>query len=113
MNPNYEELYKEGKTAAEAVDRLDRILTLLRSPEGCPWDREQTHESLKVCLVEEAYEVNEAIDNEDWDNLEEELGDVLLQVLFHGGLGKEASRFDLRTIANRECEKMLRRHPHV
>ena len=62
MNPNYEELYKEGKTAAEAVDRLDRILTLLRSPEGCPWDREQTHSSIRRNFLEETYEVLDAID---------------------------------------------------
>ncbi len=109
----YEELYKEGKTDQEAVERLRKIIALLRSDEGCPWDRAQTHESLKVCLIEEAYEVTEAIDNLDWDNLEEELGDVLLQVVFHGDLGREEGRFDLASIANRECEKMIRRHPHV
>jgi tetrapyrrole methylase family protein / MazG family protein len=109
----YEELYVEGKTASDAVERLRRIIALLRSKKGCPWDQAQTHKSLKVCLVEEAYEVNEAIDNEDWDNLEEELGDVLLQVVFHGDLGEAEGNFDLKTIANRECEKMIRRHPHV
>lgn len=109
----YEELYEEGRTTAEAIERLQKIISLLRSEEGCPWDKEQTHESLKVCLIEEAYEVTEAIDNLDWDNLEEELGDVLLQVVFHGDLGKEEGRFDLRSIANRVCDKMIRRHPHV
>ena len=109
----YEELYKEGNTAADAVDRLIKIIALLRSEEGCPWDKAQTHESLKVCLIEEAYEVTEAIDNLDWDNLEEELGDVLLQVVFHGDLGQSTGKFDLKSIANRECEKMIRRHPHV
>lgn len=113
MNKKYAELYKQGNTAEAAVDRLNRIIRLLRSEEGCPWDREQTHKSLQVCLVEEAYEVNEAIDNEDWDNLEEELGDVLLQVIFHGGLGQDENRFDLKSIANRESDKMIRRHPHV
>lgn len=109
----YEEFYVEGKTPAEAVERLRRIIEFLRSEDGCPWDKVQTHESLKVCMVEEAYEVNEAVDNLDWDNLEEELGDVLLQVVFHGSLGVSEGRFDLQSIANRECEKMLRRHPHV
>ncbi|MGI6734128.1 MAG: nucleoside triphosphate pyrophosphohydrolase [Anaerovoracaceae bacterium] len=109
----YEELYKEGKTAAEAIERLQKVISLLRSENGCPWDKAQTHESLKVCLVEEAYEVSEAIDNLDWDNLEEELGDVLLQVVFHGDLGQAEGIFDLRSIANRVCEKMIRRHPHV
>jgi tetrapyrrole methylase family protein/MazG family protein len=109
----YEELYKKGKTTAEAIDRLQKIISLLRSERGCPWDKAQTHDSLKVCLIEEAYEVTEAIDNLDWDNLEEELGDVLLQVVFHGDLGEEEGKFDLRSIANRVCEKMIRRHPHV
>lgn len=109
----YEELYKEGETAAEAVDRLRKIITLLRSSEGCPWDKAQTYESLKVCLIEEAYEVIEAVDKKDWDNLEEELGDLLLQVVFYGDMGQEEGRFDIKTIANRECEKMIRRHPHV
>lgn len=109
----YEELYIEGKTAKEAVYRLQKIIKLLRSDAGCPWDRVQTHESLKVCMVEEAYEVNEAIDNKNWENLEEELGDVLLQVIFHSELGEDEGVFDLRSIANRECDKMLRRHPHV
>ncbi len=113
MQEKFKEYLKEGTTAAEAVVRLDRILALLRSEEGCPWDRAQTHKSLQVCMVEEAYEVNEAIDNEDWDNLEEELGDVLLQVLFHAGLAEENRLFDLKSVANRECEKMIRRHPHV
>lgn len=109
----YEELYNEGATAAEAVDRLCRILRLLRSEEGCPWDKVQTHDSLRVCMIEEAYEVVDAIEKEEWEHLEEELGDVLLQVVFHSGLGQEAGRFDLKTVANRECEKMIRRHPHV
>ncbi|MGI6751431.1 MAG: nucleoside triphosphate pyrophosphohydrolase [Anaerovoracaceae bacterium] len=107
------ELYKEAETAGKAVERLKKIIEILRSDEGCPWDREQTHSSIRWCLVEEAYEVNEAIENHDWDNLEEELGDVLLQVVFHGEMGQEKDRFDLRSIANRECEKMIRRHPHV
>ncbi|NLP30734.1 MAG: nucleoside triphosphate pyrophosphohydrolase [Clostridiales bacterium] len=109
----FEDLYLEGKTDEEAVKRLAKIISILRSEEGCPWDKAQTHESLKPCLVEEAYEVLEAIDNKDWDNLEEELGDVLLQVIFHSDLGKEEGKFDLKSIANRECEKMIRRHPHI
>ena len=110
---NYEDLYQEGKTAEEAVARLSNIIGTLRGEGGCPWDQAQTHESLKICLIEEAYEVTEAIDKEDWDNLEEELGDVLLQVIFHGHLGKEMEKFDLKSIANRESDKMIARHPHV
>lgn len=113
MDGKYEKFYEEAKTAEDAIKRLADIIALLRSKEGCPWDKAQSHQSLKSCLIEEAYEVAEAIDNNDMDNLEEELGDVLLQVVFHGDLGKEANEFDLRSIANRECEKMLRRHPHV
>ncbi|HZK02384.1 MAG TPA: nucleoside triphosphate pyrophosphohydrolase, partial [Anaerovoracaceae bacterium] len=109
----YKELYKEGKTAADAVERLKNIISVLRSDEGCPWDKAQTYESIKACLIEEAYEVTEAVDNEDWDNLEEELGDVLLQVVFYADMGGTEGKFDLRSIANRECDKMLHRHPHV
>ena len=109
----YKELYVEGNTAAEAVDRLKKIIEVLRSEDGCPWDKVQTYESIKSCLIEEAYEVTEAVDNKDWDNLEEELGDVLLQVVFYGDLGEEDGKFDLKSIANRECDKMLYRHPHV
>ena len=113
MEKEYEKYYKEGKTAEEAVKRLAEIIALLRSEEGCPWDKVQTHKSLRPCLIEEAYEAVDAIDNEDFDNLEEELGDVLLQVVFHANLGSEEQKFDLCSIANRECEKMIRRHPHV
>ena len=113
MREEYAKYYEEGKTAEEAVKRLVDIIALLRSEEGCSWDKAQTHKSIRSCLVEEAYEAADAIDNEDFDNLEEELGDVLLQVVFHGDLGGAAHKFDLRSIANRECEKMIRRHPHV
>lgn len=113
MREEYAKYYVEGKTAEEAVKRLADIIALLRSEEGCPWDKEQTHKSLRSCLVEEAYEAADAIDNEDFDNLEEELGDVLLQVVFHANLGSEEQKFDLCSIANRECDKMIRRHPHV
>lgn len=105
--------YEPGNTAGEAVERLKTILSVLRGEQGCPWDRAQDHKSLKRCLIEEAYEVTEAIDREDVDNLEEELGDVLLQVVFHSHLGEEQGEFDLKSVANRICEKMIRRHPHV
>jgi len=87
------------------------IIRVLRKE--CPWDREQTHASLKKCLIEETYETIDAINNEDLDNLEEELGDVLLQVVFHSNLAEENDDFDFIGVTNRECEKMLRRHPHV
>jgi tetrapyrrole methylase family protein/MazG family protein len=113
MKEKYEKYYEEGKTTEEAIKRLEEILAVLRGDDGCLWDRAQTHKSIRSCMLEEAYEAADAIDKEDFDNLEEELGDVLLQVVFHANLAKEEQRFDLRSIANRECDKMLRRHPHV
>jgi len=113
MIEEYAKYYVEGKSTEEAIKRLADIIALLRSEEGCPWDKAQTHKSIRSCLLEEAYEVADAIDKEDFDNLEEELGDVLLQVIFHANLGTEEQKFDLRSIANRESDKMLRRHPHV
>lgn len=113
MREEYAKFYEEGKTTEEAIRRLMDIISLLRSEEGCPWDHAQTHQSIRGCLIEEAYEAADAIDKQDDDNLEEELGDVLLQVVFHANLGEETGKFDLTSITNRECEKMLRRHPHV
>ena len=106
-----EEIGAEGKTQEEALARFSRILTALRR--DCPWDRAQTHESLRICMLEEAYEVCEAIDRQDESNLREELGDVLLQVLFHSQLAMEKGLFDLREVINGACEKLIRRHPHV
>ncbi|WP_051280688.1 nucleoside triphosphate pyrophosphohydrolase [Anaerovorax odorimutans] len=111
MDKNYESFYIEANTAEGALKRLMSIIKVLR--QKCPWDKVQTHESLKQCLIEESYEVIDAIDKGDFDNLEEELGDVFLQVVFHADLGDEEKKFDFKSIANRECEKMLRRHPHV
>lgn len=112
MNKNkYEGLLKPGNTDGEALERLISIIEILRVE--CPWDKEQTHESLKQCLIEEAYEVCEAIDRKDGANLREELGDVLLQVVFHSSLCKEKEMFGMESVINDECEKMIRRHPHV
>ncbi|WP_130861535.1 nucleoside triphosphate pyrophosphohydrolase [Bacilliculturomica massiliensis] len=109
----YEEYYRPAETDAEAVERLKEIIHILRGENGCPWDREQTHESLRRCLIEETYEVIDAIEKKDADNLEEELGDVLLQVVMHSEIGEESGRFSLKTVANRVSDKMIRRHPHV
>ena len=109
----YEELLKTAETDEAAVKRLVDVIAVLRAPGGCPWDREQTHESLKRPMIEEAYEVIEAIEKCDDANLREELGDVLLQVVFHANIAREENRFALKDIANEECEKMIRRHPHV
>ncbi|WP_077612612.1 MazG family protein [Clostridium sp. Marseille-P2415] len=92
---------------------LVNITNKLRSEHGCPWDREQTHESLKKCLEEESGEVLNAIDQEDMENLCEELGDVLFQVMLHSQIAKERGDFTIDDVVNGICEKMIRRHPHV
>ena len=89
------------------------IIRKLRSKDGCPWDKEQTHESLKTCLIEECYETIEAINNSDKENLCEELGDILLQVALHSAIAEEKEEFTIDDVITEECEKMIRRHPHV
>ena len=93
--------------------KLVNVMTTLRSKEGCAWDREQTHESLKPCLIEESYEVLEAIEKEDMYNLCEELGDLLLQVVFHTQLATEEHDFELQDVLRGVIQKLIRRHPHV
>lgn len=95
------------------VDDLREIVRLLRAPGGCPWDREQTHESIRRNFLEEAYEVAEAIDEQSPAHLREELGDVLLQVLFHSCIEEEAGRFSLDDVADTVSKKLIFRHPHV
>ena len=92
---------------------LKKIMKLLRGPGGCPWDSEQTHESIRRNLLEEAYEAAEAIDGGGREELIEELGDVLMQVLFHAEIAEEAGSFNLDDIADATCKKLIRRHPHV
>ena len=92
---------------------LRRIVAILRHPGGCPWDREQTHESLRRCTLEETCEVLEAIDRKDDALLCEELGDLLLQVVFHASLAEDGGRFTLDDVADGICKKMIYRHPHV
>jgi len=96
-----------------AMDRLRAITHRLRAPGGCPWDAEQTHDSLVPNLIEEAYEVVDTIARKDYEHLREELGDLLLQVVFHSELAEEAGRFDLDAVAHEICNKLVRRHPHV
>ena len=93
--------------------RLVRIMERLQEPGGCPWDREQTHESLKPYMIEEAYEALDAIDRESYGDLKEELGDVLLQVVFHSVLARRFDRFEIDEVIDSASEKMVRRHPHV
>jgi len=92
---------------------LLEIMKMLRAPGGCPWDREQDHHSIRENMIEEAYEVVEAIDNDDVENLREELGDVLLQVVFHSEMESEAGRFSFDDVCHDICEKLIIRHPHV
>lgn len=95
------------------LDPLVDVMARLRGPQGCPWDREQDHRSLRPYMIEEAYEAVDAIDSGDTDKLVEELGDVLLQVVFHSQLGREANRFTINDVIRRVTDKMIRRHPHV
>ena len=95
------------------IQDLLQIVNILRSPGGCPWDREQTHRSIRACLIEETYEAIEAIDTGNVELLKEELGDVLLQVVFHANLEEEAGRFDFEQVADGICKKLIIRHPHV
>ncbi|XOQ49123.1 MAG: nucleoside triphosphate pyrophosphohydrolase [Eubacteriales bacterium] len=95
------------------MDDLLKIMEILRSPEGCPWDREQTHQSIRNNFIEETYEAVEAIDNNDTDLLKEELGDVLLQVVFHAQLEKEKNSFGFSDVVDGIVKKLIVRHPHV
>ena len=95
------------------MDDLLNIMALLRSPGGCPWDREQTHQSIRRNMLEEAYEVAEAIDQQDTAHLQEELGDVLLQVVFHARMAQEAGQFAFDDVVDGICKKLVFRHPHV
>ncbi len=97
----------------DPIRRLVEILALLRAPDGCPWDREQTHDSLRGSLLEEAHEVIAAIDARDMPNLREELGDLLLHVAFHAQLADERGDFNFEDVAAAACAKMIRRHPHI
>ena len=96
------------------LDDVPLIVKSLRDPEtGCPWDKEQTHESIRKDLIEETYEVADAIDRADMDNLEEELGDLLMQIALHSEIEKEKGSFDIDDVADRLCKKLVLRHPHV
>lgn len=94
-------------------EQLVDIMRRLRAPGGCPWDAEQTHESLTRYLLEETYEVIEAIDEKSSQHLKEELGDLLLQPVFHSAIAEEAGQFNIDDVIGTLCEKLIRRHPHV
>ncbi len=100
-------------TTGELFERAVSIMAQLRGPGGCPWDREQTFDSIKPYTLEETYEVLEAIDNRDWDELQGELGDLLLQVLFYSQMAGEEQRFSINEVLERLSTKLVNRHPHV
>ncbi len=104
-----QELIKEQYS----FDDLRAVVKQLREPDGCPWDRAQTHESMHDCMIEEAFEVIEAVNNKDVDNLREELGDVLLQVLMHSLIAEEEGEFTFSQVVDELAKKLVRRHPHV
>ena len=103
--------YPEKETYG--MEDLIRIMELLRSENGCPWDRKQTHQSIRKDLIEETYEAAEAIDLDDQSLLKEELGDVLFQVVFHSRIAEEEGHFDFEQVCDGICRKMIERHPHV
>jgi MazG family protein len=96
-----------------AIEELRQTIARLRAPGGCPWDQEQTHASLTRCLIDECSELLDTIDRLDMPHMREELGDVLIQVVFHAQLAEEAGHFDLDAVAREVNEKLIRRHPHV
>ena len=100
-------------TQTKNMARLLRIMARLRGPDGCPWDREQTHQSIRHNLIEECYETLDALDAGQMDAFKDELGDLLLQVVFHAQMASEAGTFDFDGVAKSICEKLVRRHPHV
>lgn len=108
------EKIKELKDKKEyTFDDLQSIMRILRSPEGCPWDREQDHKSIRKNFIEETYEVCEAIDTDNPVLMCEELGDVMMQVVFHTEMERESGRFEMSDVMNGVCKKLIHRHPHV
>ncbi|MDP2599958.1 MAG: nucleoside triphosphate pyrophosphohydrolase [Deltaproteobacteria bacterium] len=97
----------------EKFEKLAEIMATLRGPNGCPWDREQTYKDINPCLLEETHEVLEAVDRGDFADLKEELGDLLVQILFLSQLAKEENRFQVENVIEKASEKLIRRHPHV
>ena len=113
MDKDVQTIGKNKDIGVGAYAALLAVVRRLRAEDGCPWDRAQTHASLSRYLIEETYEVIDAIERENPTDLREELGDLLLQVLFHAELESEVGHFDMEDVAADECDKMIRRHPHV
>jgi MazG family protein len=106
-------IFPLAQRAAVAFARLVAIMARLRGPGGCPWDQEQTHSSLAIHLLEETYETLDAIDRRDMPHLEEELGDLLLQIVFHAQLAKDSGAFEIGSVIEKLLDKLVGRHPHV
>ncbi len=104
---------QDASSAGDKFRNLVDIMAKLRGPNGCPWDHQQTHESLRPYLIEEAYEVLEALDEKDYNSFKEELGDLLLQVIFHAQIAAEDQRFQVEDVIEAISEKLIRRHPNV
>lgn len=112
--PRFFYLIREILNMANPIDELQAIMEKLRDPEsGCPWDKKQSFDSIIPCTIEETYEVVDAIHNRDWDNLREELGDLVFQAIFYSQLAKEQNLFDFNDVITEVNEKLIRRHPHV
>lgn len=103
----------ELKHGKYSFDELVEIIAKLRAPGGCPWDREQTHESIRKSMIEEAYELVEAIDSKKPEKIADESGDVLLQVVLHAQIAKDSGEYDIENVTDAICRKMIHRHPHV
>src|SRR5262245_35319624 len=108
-----EEAKVDNQETTEKFRELLEVMARLRSKTGCPWDKEQTHVSLKPCLLEETYELLDALDNGEPKKIQEELGDVLLQVIFHAQIASEENRFSIKEVIQQLTEKLVRRHPYV
>lgn len=113
MEDEYDELETTASYDDFDIQPLADVIKTLREPGGCPWDIEQTHASIRSNMIEEVYEYLEAVDAEDYDGMREELGDVLMQVVFHARMAQEAGHFDLQDIIDEVVDKLIRRHPHV
>jgi tetrapyrrole methylase family protein/MazG family protein len=111
--PSQKVVKSAGLSAGEWFEKLAAVQARLRAPDGCPWDREQTHASLRTYLIEEAYEVLEALESGDDGKFAEEMGDLLLQIVFHSEIAKEEGRFTVSDVIREVHDKMVRRHPHV
>jgi uncharacterized protein YabN with tetrapyrrole methylase and pyrophosphatase domain len=106
-------MHRRPKPAKPPIDELLEVMAKLRAPDGCPWDREQDHRSIRFHAVEEVYELVDAIEAADDHEMEEELGDLLLQVVFHSQLARERGAFDFKAVCRRIVSKLIHRHPHV